>query len=278
MVRTNMTATRRKPETARVLTAHALRRERISQSFVRVTVGGGDLEEFVPMGFDQWFRLFLPVGEKSLARLPRRLDTLSYLRYLAIAKTERPLLRNYTVGGFRPDGTGGAELDIDFVLLGLDDGLRHDAGPAVEWALQCTPGDAIGLLDEGVSYNASPECGESTLLVADETGLPAVAGILSSLPDGARGVAVIEVPDASDRRDLHAPAGVEVRWIVRADPDAVPGRAALTAVQALAVPGERFYGWAVGEQSLAVGARRHWVRAGVPRSDITFCGYWRHGH
>jgi NADPH-dependent ferric siderophore reductase len=31
----------------------------------------------------------------------------------------------------------------------------------------------------------------------------------------------------------------------------------------------------VGEQSLVAAARRHWVAAGVPKRDVTFCGYWR---
>jgi NADPH-dependent ferric siderophore reductase len=102
-----------------------------------------------------------------------------------------------------------------------------------------------------------------------------VAGILGSLGAGARGVAVVEVPHADDVQDLAGPAGVQVRWVVRDDPHAVAGPAALAAVEALPVPDESVTAWVVGEQSLVAGARRHWVAAGVPKQDVTFCGYWR---
>ena len=271
MARQNMNATRVKPAADRLLTLHVVRRERISPSFSRVTLGGGDIESFVPMGFDQWFRLFLPVSEQSLSRLPNKLDTISYLRYLAIAKTDRPVLRNYTVRSYRADGVDGPELDVDFVLHGSG----ADSGPAATWAQSCGPGDAVAILDEGISFNPPPALERRVALVADETGLPAAAGILGSLPRDAVGSALIEIPDPDDVQQIDPPAGVAVSWIVREDPHAVPGVAALAAASALPVPTEPFFAWAVGEQALPTAMRRHWVQAGVPKSAISFCGYWK---
>jgi hypothetical protein len=48
-----------------------------------------------------------------------------------------------------------------------------------------------------------------------------------------------------------------VSWIYRDGPHLVPGRAALTAAQALPVPAEPFFGWVVGKQTLPVTLRRH---------------------
>lgn len=107
--------------------------------------------------------------------------------------------------------------------------------------------------------------------------MPAIAGVLASLPRDARGVAVIEIPDAADRQEIPAPAGVEIRWITRAQPEDVPGRAALAAAQALPLPEGPHYAWVVGESALATSLRRHWVAAGVPKGDISFCGYWKAG-
>jgi NADPH-dependent ferric siderophore reductase len=274
MARTNMNATRVKPAEAQLQTMHVVRRERLSSSFARVTLGGGDIERFEPMGFDQWFRLFLPVSETSLSRLPNKLDTLAYLRFLTIAKTERPVLRNYTVRAFRPDGdSGGPELDIDFVLHGS--ASAGTSGPAASWAETCEPGDTVALLDEGVAYNPPANLAQSVVLVADETALPAAAGILESLPRDARGTALIEVPHDDDRQPIDAPAGVDVRWVIRDDPHATPGAAVLRAATGLAVPSDPFYGWTAGEQTLPAAIRRHWVRAGVPKDAISFCGYWR---
>ncbi|MEV7768023.1 siderophore-interacting protein [Microbacterium sp. NPDC086615] len=272
MARTNAAQTRQKPEKSELLTLRVRERRRLSPSFARVTVIGDDLERFSPLGRDQWFRLFLPVSEGSLSRLPSRLDTLTYFRYLAIAKTERPVLRNYTVAGFRPSGEHGPELDIDFVLHGsAADGT---AGPAATWAETCRPGDAVAILDEGILFTPAAGLTGPYALVGDETALPAMAGILASLPADATGTAMIEVPDAGDVRDLVAPAGVEVRWVVRADPRATPGTSIRD--EAIAAAAETpAYAWVAGEQSLVAAMRRQWVRVGVDKRAISFTGYWR---
>lgn len=274
--RTNINATRTKPEVTRLLTLRVRRSERISPNIVRVTLGDGDIDRFTPMGFDQWFRLFIPVTEDSLSRLPNKLDTLAYLRYLAISKTDRPVLRNYTVRAFRTTADAGPELDVDFVVHGSVE--AGTSGPAASWAQTCTPGDAVAILDEGIAYNPPAASGRGTLLVADETALPAAAGILESLPRDAVGTAVIEVPDAADAQEIGAPEGVEIVWVPRGDgTHALPGVAALATATAMPLPREAFYGWVAGEQSLAAGMRRHWVQAGVPKDRITFVGYWKAG-
>jgi NADPH-dependent ferric siderophore reductase len=272
VARTNLATRRLKPEVSTLLTLEVLRRERISSSYVRVTLGGADIERFVPMGFDQWFRLFIPVAEDTLSRLPNKLDTIAYLRYLAIAKTERPVLRNYTVRAYRADGVDGPELDVDFVIHGsADDGT---AGPAATWAQTCDRGDVVAILDEGIGFNPASD-DHQILLVADETGLPAAAGILESLPRDAVGTAVLEVPLDDDRQAIDAPVGVDVRWVVRGGDHTVPGAKALAAATSIPVPAAPVYAWAVGEQALPAALRRHWVAEGIAKSDITFCGYWK---
>jgi NADPH-dependent ferric siderophore reductase len=273
MARTNMNATRVKPARSRLHTLHVRRTARISPNIARVTLGGGDIDAFVPMGYDQWFRLFLPVSENSLSRLPNKLDTFAYLRFLAIAKTDRPVLRNYTVRAFRPDGPDGPELDIDFVLHGS--AAAGTSGPAATWAETCAEGDAVALLDEGIAFNPPPQLAGRVILVGDETALPAIAGIVASLSRETVGTAYVEVPHADDAQELDAPPGVDVRWVARTDPHATPGLAVRAAVEADAVPTEPVYAWVAGEQSLVVDLRRHWVRAGVPKDAISFTGYWR---
>ncbi|GAA4803254.1 siderophore-interacting protein [Tomitella cavernea] len=274
MARENMRSRGIKPDRPELLTLEVVGTQRLSKTFARVTLGGGDVDRFEHMGFDQWFRLFIPVVEDSLSRLPAKLDTIAYLRYLTISKTTRPVLRNYTVSGYRADGPHGPELDVDFVLHGQDG--CGEAGTAAAWALTCSPGDAVAVFDEGVGFNPDPSL-RSVVLAADESGLPALGGVLSSLDADVTGTAFVEVPDADDRRALEHPGGVDVRWIVR-DPGTAPGESVLAAACAAAPPAEPFYGWVVGEQSLASGLRRHWVRGGVSKNNIMFCGYWRNRH
>lgn len=274
MARSTLDTARTAPQTSELVTLEVLRRELVSPHVSRVTLGRRDAEKFVPLGFDQWFRLFIPVSAELLSRVPNRLSTLSYAKFLTVSKTVRPILRNYTVRAYRADGPHGPEIDVDLVLHGsTTDGT---AGPASTWASTCEPGAVVGILDEGVAYD--PPAGlTDVVLVADETALPAVAGILASLPRDATGRAIIEVPEAADRQELAGPDGVEVTWVTREAPGETPGSAALAAATALDVTGDSTYAWVAGESALAVGLRRHWVASGVPKQNISFCGYWKAG-
>ena len=140
----------------------------------------------------------------------------------------------------------------------------------------CRPGESVVIIDEGLAFN--PERGvDRVVLVADETGLPAIAGICATLPADASGLAIVEVPSAEDALDFPHPAGVAVRWIVR-DGDAKPGTLALQALREAALPDAPFHAYLVGEQALPTDGRRHLVaERGVAKDLVSFCGYWRVG-
>ncbi|WP_243738149.1 siderophore-interacting protein [Cellulomonas shaoxiangyii] len=257
------------PETHRLLRGEVLARWRVSPHMLRVTVGGGDLADgFAARGFDQWFRLFVPRPGQDELHLPPGVDLRGYARYVTMPESRRPLLRNYTVRGTRP-----GEIDIDLVAHGALDAATVSAAG---WAARCEVGSPMALLDEGVTF-AADGTQDWTLVVAEESGLPAALGVLASLPRDARGLAFLEVPTVEDVQPVDAPERVEVRWLVRADARAVPGALALRTVAAAALPPGRPYVFVVGEQALPQGVRRHLVAAGVAKPDIAFCGYWKHG-
>lgn len=244
-----------------------VRRELVTPHMVRVTLGGGDLDAFEFQGFDQWFRLAVPThaGGDRFDNLPERFGIGGYLRYLTLPSGTRPVIRNYTVRAFRPESL---ELDIDFVVHGTE-------GIAAPWAASVEPGAEVAFIDQGRGWKPVPH--DEVLLVADESGLPAVAGILRDLPRAARGHAVIELFDLADRQETEAPDGVEVHWVQR-DPSANPGTVALPTLVGLGFPADRTYAFAVGESAVATGARRHLVNErGVPKQNVTFCGYWKLG-
>ncbi|CAN5413883.1 siderophore-interacting protein [soil metagenome] len=247
--------------------AEVLRTKRISPNFVRVTLGGDDLARFEYRGFDQWFRLALPITDATrFDNLPGTFDTRGYVRFLMLPKSTRPVIRNYTVRAYRPESN---ELDIDFVVHGTD-GI---AGP---WSVATRPGDRVAFLDQGCGWKTVPA--DYVLLVADETGLPAVAGILRDLPRDAVGHAVIELHDLADQQQTGAPDGVTVHWVVR-ESGAKPGQLALETSTGLALPEGTPYVFVVGESALATGLRRWAVtERGIPKTHVTFCGYWKQGH
>ena len=277
----SLTRTRpRKPESASVAVMHVVTTARVSAGFVRVTLRTDPHEpgSFEPMGYDQWFRLFLP-AESGRLDLPHGDAEGWYTRWLALDESSRCLVRNYTVRAARPLERGW-EIDVDFVVhvsaaTGTVDGV------AAAWALAARPGDTVGMLDQGVIFAEPQSTQERILVLADETGLPGVEGIARSLAPGTRVTALLEVPHSDDRRELAGGAELDVRWIVRDDDSALPGRAALGELDAfIAAAGDSLveraaYCYVVGEASFVLDARTRLRAAGVPKDAIDFCAYWR---
>ncbi|WP_298749965.1 siderophore-interacting protein [uncultured Serinicoccus sp.] len=273
MAKSNLQATRRKPRVARALRLRVRGAYRPTPTFARITLGGADLDDFEVIGDDQWFRLFLPTGgPDSLRHVPDQLTTAAYAKFMLVPASQRPVIRNYTVRAYREHGVDGPELDVDFVVHGSEE--HGDAGPASLWAQRCEVGDEVAIIDEGAIYHPLEEA--PLLLAADESALPALAGILRHAPSEARGTAVVEVPHPDDRQALEGPEGIDVRWVVR-PAGATPGAAVLAALREVPVPDGPVYAWVAGESDLATAARRHWVRHGIPKKQISFCGYWKAG-
>ncbi|WP_052462660.1 siderophore-interacting protein [Nigerium massiliense] len=246
------------------LRVEVVRSVRVSPHVQRVTFAGADLDRLHWRGFDQWVRLFLPSDDPaSLDHVPQRLTRGTYVKMRALPARRRPSVRSYTLRSWRPEVR---ELDVDFVVHG-------ESGVAGPWSVSARPGDRAVMLDQGCGWTA-PDAGW-ILLVADETGMPAVLGILRDLPRTVRGVALIEVPDLADAQQVDHPEGISVEWLVRGA-DQPPGRPVLAELALRDLPAADRHAFAVGESGLATGVRRHLVRdRGWGRGDVTFCGYWK---
>lgn len=259
------------PENPRLFRARVLRSERTTPSMQRVTVTGDDLAEFGYLGFDHWFRLFVRRPDQDAFRMPDLDGKKWWPTFLAIPEDVRPHCANYTVAEFRAES---GEMDIDFVVHTGADG--EPEGRAAIWACAARPGDELAMLDQGCIFDV-PDGTSEVVIAAEETGLPGVVGIAASLPRDTVGRIIQEVPTIGDVRELDAPAGVSVTWIVRAETEhTVPGRAALAELQRYVPADDRGYAFVVGESTLATEGRRHLHRAGLPKSRITFSGFWKH--
>ncbi len=264
-----------RPKDVRVHEIEVARATRLSSSFVRVTFTGDDDfdRSFRHVGHDQWFRFFVP-NEAGALGLPGGTGDGWYRRWLTIPKATRSVQRNYTIRQAR-DVDGSWEIDADFVVHAGPSGDVD--GPAAAWALAARPGDRVGFLDQGMLFapadaERAAADGGRVWLVADETGLPGVEGILTSLGGRLDVACILEVPHEDDRRELpHSP---EVRWQVRGDGHALPGQAALKALSATPLGGSD-YVYTVGESSMTLDVRKYAKRAGLRKERIDFCAYWR---
>lgn len=189
--------------------------ERLSASFVRVQFAGPDLADLGVDGpwFDQRLKLVFPHEGGSLPSFAGA-DESWLTTWSARPVEERGHMRTYTVRDVHGYGVD-TRLVVDFVVH--DDGA---AGPGASWALRARPGDRVVTLAprRGIPFGGIefvPGDASSTLLVGDESAVPAVAGILAGLGCDAVGAAYLEVPEVGDIQDLAAPPGVEVCWLPR---------------------------------------------------------------
>ncbi|EST39268.1 hypothetical protein N566_02955 [Streptomycetaceae bacterium MP113-05] len=246
-----------------------VRTRRLGPTMLRVTLGGDGLTGFASGGRDQSFSLFLPHPGQSAPVVPTGADWFG--RYRSMHPAERAIMRAYTVRAQRP-----GELDVDFALHG-------DCGPASRWARAAQAGDRVTLLGPGVADNKSvcfrpPGGTDWVLLSGDETALPAIAGILESLPAGLPVRAFVQVPEWDDVTELPTAADAAVTWLVRAGRSGHRTDAAVAAVRSAALPAGTPYAWIAGEAGTVRALRRHLVREReFPRRAVTFGGYWRLG-
>jgi len=263
----DVTVNRIKPVSRRMLSVEVVRKEWRPGNFLLVTVGGEDLKDFRPLGGDQAFRLLFRRPGQSRLWLPSRSDATWVAQYMMAGKAERPYVRFYTVRHFRPER---GELDIEFAL-------HEGDSPASTWARGARPGEPVGILDEGGTYNRPPGV-EWQLLVGDETAVPAILSVLDSDEGALPGEVFLEVPSTEDIQQLNTPPNVHVHWLPRDGRPGLPGRYALDTVLKAALPEGRFATFVAGENHLPTTLRRHLVQErGAAKSDIAFVGYWRHG-
>jgi NADPH-dependent ferric siderophore reductase len=242
----------------RAVRAEVVRAVDVTPTMRRVTLTGPELSAFPVLGGDHYARLLLPRAGQVEPLLPT--TSRWYPELLAMDAAQRPVLRNYTLRAVRPEQQ---QVDIDLVV-------HAHAGPGGRWARDAAPGDVVGLIEQGVLFTPDLTA-EHLLLVTDDTGLPALAGLLAQWSGDV--TAVVEVSGPADEQDLARP----VTWLHRGDD--VPGRLALRHVPGLPpLTVGRGQAWLAGEAAMVTGLRRHLVRErGYAKSDISFTGYFRHG-
>ncbi|MFD5567250.1 siderophore-interacting protein [Streptomyces cadmiisoli] len=265
----------------RFFSLQVVRARRLGPSLVRVTFAGPDLSDFHSDGRDQSLSLFLPLPGQDAPVVPVELGDGWWQAWRELPDDVRAVMRSYTLRALRrrPD-----EIDIDFVLHGVEPDAAVPAGPASRWAAKAAAGDRVLLLGPAVADNRAirfrpPADTDLAVIWGDATAVPAVAAILESLPAGLPVRAWLEVHDPGDIQDLVTAADAEVTWLVRDESGGEGSPMALAALEATPLPAaEHPYVWIAGESSCVKRLRRHFVaERGVDRRRVTFVGYWRQG-
>jgi NADPH-dependent ferric siderophore reductase len=276
----------------------------VSPHLRRLTFTGPEVADMTTVAPDQRIKIFFP-RDGIAPDVPKDGDW--YKSWKALPVDERAPMRTYTIRHLRADQ---CEVDIDFVLHG-------ETGPASRWATNARPGDRVQMSAPNRraqsridGYEWKPPAGaRHILLMADETALPALAGILEELaqrPDLPRVEAFVEVPSNEDRIVLSAWESLTLHWLAREDEEVRPGALMIEAVRRARLPkgagnadlvledididanvpweraapieGGDFYAWIAGESEAVMAIRRFLIKErGLDRTTLNLMGYWRFG-
>lgn len=232
---------------------------RVTPRMARITFTGAELAHFPDNGTDQHVALYFYAPDVVLPRP----FTIEAARSLLPAV--RPRLRRYTIRHHRPELR---EVDMDFVLHGADQ-------LASGWAEKAAPGDESIWFGPTPAYTLDPEA-DWTVLLGDETALPAIGALLEQLTPEHRVSALIEVADAAEEQELTTRADARIQWLHR--DGRTPGLLLHERASALALPAGRGRIWGAAEREVVRGLRHHFVRGlGVERSDTYLTAYWTRG-
>lgn len=288
----------------RLFNVTLLHKTQLTPSLMRCVFGGEQVERMKMDGPDQRIKILFPSLNGTPSALTAHNGWWDQLK--SLAPEQRPIPRTYTV---RKVNSADLYMDVEFVLHGTE-------GPASRWAITAAPGDALQIVapngehtgDSG-GYEWKPHPGvERALIIADETALPAVKGILAhmaTLPSPPTLQIFQEIPLAGDYVDFSKYAFADVYWLPRDRTQTPHGTALLEAVKQHAVlpayaldaqyndadevdeeslwcaandNSNRFYGWVAAESTTVKHLRRYLIgERNVANALVSFMAYWSKG-
>ncbi|MFJ3149617.1 siderophore-interacting protein [Pseudomonas hunanensis] len=208
----------------------------------RIILGGHSLRTFVTDLPAQWVEIFLPDG------------------------TAQPVGRAFTIYSF---DTVNSQLTFDIAL--------HGDGPMSDWALTAKPGDALQLAGPRGGFKGVTSR-SWLLLVADETGLPAVAAIVRKLPADLEVHVFVETADESERQLLEIQPNVRVRWIYRNGTSSQEPETLSEVLRYSPLPATGGDAWIAAEASAIRRIRTQLLRdRGFELGRVQAAGYWKRG-
>lgn len=235
----------------------------VTPGFRQVTVSGDHLATFAPVGPDTFLYLLLPPPGRTELTIG---TDFSWDAVPDMSEEDRPVGGYYTLRRWRPEAR---EIDVWGVV-------HEGAGPAGTWFETVAPGAPVALWGPRTAFDP-PADTDGYLLVADETGLPAVAVILETLSPDTPIVVLAEADTPELAPPLPEHPGATVRWLFREGRD--PGTTTLIGDAACTVtlPGEYPYVWGGGESRAMTAVRKHVRRGlGLAREQVSLVAYWRH--
>lgn len=218
-------------------------RERLGSQRIRLTFSGDEVAAFIRLEAAQapcaWIKLIVPSSSGESVR------------------------RAYTLRMFDVDkGT----FSVDFVL--------HDGGMMSAWAQAAQVGNAVGFAGPRIGgFTLRPEA-QWIVLIGDETALPAIQTILTSLPSHLPGIVLIETDCPGEHEAFFAGPNIRLSWVRRTSYQAGADCALVQALDGVAILPGIGQAWVAGEAD-SVKAVRALLQEKWKLQNTTGKGYWK---
>lgn len=180
-------------------------REYITPHYIRLTVGGEEVEVFKNTTVGANNKIFLSPEGCDKVYLPE--FDFEKMEWKPMDASIKPIIRTYTHRGIDLEKK---ELYIDFVAHG-------DEGPASNFAINAPIGKELGVAMGCDASELYPEK-EWYLLVGDATAIPVMGAILETLPENVKVNAILEVETEEDIQSLTTKAQGKIEWLINPTP------------------------------------------------------------
>lgn len=225
--------------------------EPLGPCFLRLRVKGKDLTSFQEDAIH--FRVILPPAGLTDVEWPYLAENGATVW----PKGEKALHRPVYTTRWIDHATGLMDFDV----------FIHEGGRITEWARQVSIGDRVGVTGPG--GGGIPKTDQITLF-ADETGFPAAARVLESLPPSATGMATFLADDPTVcEYPIAAPKGIAMTWLSRNQSDSL-GQAALAGLETFK---DGFF-WMAGEKADVQKVRAAFKEADHDPNRAYIAAYW----
>lgn len=183
------------------------KKERISETVMRVTLQGDDCKTHKSQGFEEHVVLFFDAPEAGGEVLPEP-DGKGGWTY---PREGSRLHRHITIRRFRPEL---GEIDLDFIL--------HDEGFKTEWVKNIPIGTQMRMIGPHGGVEISEDYDRYKVLV-DEIGFTGVSRWLERTSSVAPKDVFVKIPSASSKVPVPECAGLNLTWLVQdeGDPDLI---------------------------------------------------------
>ena len=152
--------------------------------------------------------------------------------------------------------------------------LHSHSGNLGNWAEKAEAGDQAILWGPRSMFSPSVKY-DHLILIADETGIPAMKTICENNKNFIRCTTFYEVIDESCQIPTKGENNILENWVHRDDDDPGEGEKLLKSLKAFELPKEDFYIFGAGEARQMMKIRKFFKEKGVLKDQMHITGYWK---